>query len=211
MLRFTGKGRKIVFFLVSLYGIFVFSTSGNTTDSSQKNKPAYQIELMKAMESAIKGLEAVYEDKSLNREEKELKSIEFAKNFKYGPGNKDLLSVTTLKQDVVLNPYRPVLEGKSINDLTDPNDVSALRRINGIATEHQEGWIIYPWPRIDDKGLASRVAYVKVFEPLGWVLDVGIFIETVEAYEPPVFPGGTVLIEPLDLDLDGPESSASGT
>jgi len=209
MRRFTGKGRKIVFFLVSLYGIFVFATSGNTSDSSQKDKPAYQIKLMKTMESAIKGLEVIYEDKSLNREEKELKAIQFAKNFKYGPANKGRLSVTTLKQDVMLNPYKPSLEGKSLNDFTDPSDVSVFRRINGIAIEHQEGWFISPWPRLDDKGLASRVAYIKVFEPLGWVLDVGIFIETIEAYEPPVFPGGAVLVEPLDLD--GPESSASGT
>ena len=209
MRRFTGKGRKIVFFLVSLYGIFVFATSGNTADSSQKNKPAYQIKLMKTMESAIKGLEAIYEDKSLNREEKELKAIQFAKNFKYGPGNKDRLSVTTLKQDVMLNPYKPALEGKSLNDFTNPSDVSVLRRINGIATEHREGWFISPWPRLDEKGLASRVAYVKVFEPLGWVLDVGVFIETIEAYEPPVSPGGAVLFEPLDLD--GPEPPASGT
>lgn len=209
MRRFTGKGRKIVFFIVSLYGIFVFSTSGNTTDSSQKDKPAYQLELMKTMESAIKGLQAISEDKNLSREEKELKAIEFAKNFKYGPGNKDRLCIVTIKQDVLLNPYRPVLEGKSLNDFTDPSDVSVFRRINGIATEHREGWIISPWPRLDGKGLASRVAYVKVFEPLGWVLDVGLFIETIEAYEPPVFPGGAVLLE--TLDLDGPESPASGT
>ena len=209
MRRFTGKGRKIVFFLVSLYGIFVFSTSGNTTDSPQKDKPAYQVQLMKTMESAIKGLEAIYEDKSLNREEKELKAIQFAKNFKYGPGNKDRLSVTTLKQDVMLNPYKPSLEGKSLNDFKDPNDVSVFRRINGIAIEHQEGWIISPWPRLDDKGLSSRVAYVKVFEPLGWVIDVGLFIETIEAYEPPVSPGGAVFLDSIDLDAS--ESSASGT
>lgn len=209
MRRFTGKGRKIVFFLVSLYGIFVFSISGNTTDSSQKNKPAYQVELMKTMESAIKGLEAISEDKNLSREKKELKAIQFAKNFKYGPGNKDRLSVVTIKQDVMLNPYKPALEGKSLNDFTDPSDVSVFRKINRIATEHREGWIISRWPRPDGKGPASRVAYVKVFEPLGWVLDVGLFIETIEAYEPPVFPGGTVLLE--TLDLDGPESPASGT
>ena len=209
MRRFTGKGRKIVFFLVSLCGIFVFSTSGNTTDSPQKDKPAYQTKLMKTMESAVIGLQAISDDKSLNREEKELKAIQFAKNFKYGPGNKDRLCVTTIKQDVMLNPYRPALEGKTINDLKDPNDVSAFRRINGIATEHQEGWFISPWPRLGDKGLATRVAYIKVFEPLGWVLDVGFFIETIEAYEPPVSPGGAVLLEPLDLD--GPESPASGT
>lgn len=209
MRRFTGKGRKIVFFIVSLYGIFVFATSGNTAVSSQKDKPAYQIELMKTMDLAIKGLEAISQDKSLSREEKELKAIQFAKNFRYGPGNKDRLCVTTIKQDVMLNPYRPALEGKSLNDFTDPSDVSVFRRINGIATEHGEGWFISQWPRLDDQGLAPRVAYVKVFEPLGWVLDVGVFIETIEAYEPPVFPGGAVLFEPLDLD--GPESPASGT
>ncbi|NQT56378.1 MAG: cache domain-containing protein [Desulfobacteraceae bacterium] len=209
MRRFTGKGRKIVFFIVSLCGIFVFSTSGNTTDSPQKDKPAYQTKLMKTMESAIKGLEAIYTDKSLNHEKKELKAIQFAKNFKYGPGNKDRLSVTTLKQDVILNPYKPALEGKSLNDFRDPNDVSAFRRINGIATEHQEGWFISPWPRLDEKGLASRVSYVKIFEPLGWVLDVGFFIETIEAYEPPVSPGGAVFLD--SIDLDGPESPASGT
>ena len=209
MRRFTGKGKQIVVLLVSLYGVFVFSTSGNTADSPQKDKPPYQLELMKTMESAIKGLEAISEDKSLSREEKELNALEFIKNFKYGPGNKERLCVVTIKQDVILDPYRSVLEGENVNDFTNAHNVSVFRRIHGIATEHGEGWLISLWPRFGDKGLASRVAYVKLFEPLGWVLDVGLFIETIEGYEPPVFPGGAVLFEPLDLN--GPDAPASGT
>jgi len=82
---------------------------------------------------------------------------------------------------IVLHPAKPQLEGKILSDYKDPNGVYIFREAVRITNEKGEAALYYMWPKPGFDKPVSKVSYVKMYRPWGWVIGTGIYQDDVEA------------------------------
>ncbi|MDR3367639.1 methyl-accepting chemotaxis protein [Rhodoferax sp.] len=81
---------------------------------------------------------------------------------------------------MVMHPS-PKVEGQDVSGLKDPNgrlmsvDMDKMARANG------SGFVPYMWPKPGSQTPVDKVAYVKAFEPWGWIIGSGVYVDNVNA------------------------------
>lgn len=102
--------------------------------------------------------------------------------LRYGPGGKDYFWITDLHPRMVMHPYRPDLNGQDVSGFQDPKGNRVFVASVELVRARGEGYLEYVWQWKDDpQRLAPKQSYVRLFEPWGWVVGTGIYIEDVQA------------------------------
>lgn len=101
--------------------------------------------------------------------------------MKFGPERKDYFWITNYEPRMVVHPYRSDLDGKMLDDFTDPkgkhlfNDMVQAVKLNG------EGYVDYMWQWKDDAGtIIPKISYVKAFPEWKWIVGTGIYINDIK-------------------------------
>lgn len=104
------------------------------------------------------------------------------RNMRYGKDNKDYFWIIDMNHFVVLNPYRPDLEGKDWSQLHDPNGKYFIQEFVKTVKYYGAGYAEYMWQWKDDpKRIVPKISYIKGFEPWDWIIGTGVYIEDVQA------------------------------
>ena len=102
--------------------------------------------------------------------------------LRYGDGNKDYLWITDLRPTMVMHPYFPELEGRLLDQYTDSDGRLFFVEAVEIAKNDNEGYIHYMWPRQHNmEDSLPKLSYIRLFEPWGWVVGSGIYLDDVHA------------------------------
>jgi len=82
----------------------------------------------------------------------------------------------------ILYTDRPEMEGLNMLHLDNDEMKTVVAHILAIAKNEKEGFYDYSWQKTQSnvKELFRKIAYVKLFEPYGWVLGTGIYLEDIE-------------------------------
>ena len=101
--------------------------------------------------------------------------------IRYGEEAKDYFWITDMVPVMVMHPYRQDLNGLDVSDYTDPQGtrlfVEAIRAVQ----DGGDGYIDYWWQWKDDSTrIVPKLSYVKAFEPWGWIIGTGIYLEDVK-------------------------------
>ncbi|MBM4132100.1 methyl-accepting chemotaxis protein, partial [bacterium] len=78
---------------------------------------------------------------------------------------------------MVMHPYKPELEGKSLENTADPDGRYLFREMVAVCREKGEGVVRYRWPHPESTAPVAKLSYVKEFEPWGWIVGTGIYID----------------------------------
>lgn len=109
--------------------------------------------------------------------------------LRYGKESKDYFWITDLHPRMVMHPYRTELDGQDLSGFQDPKGNRVFVESVRLVQAHGEGYQEYVWQWKDDaRRLVPKQSYVRLFEPWGWVVGTGIYIEDVHA-EIAVFTG----------------------
>jgi len=101
-------------------------------------------------------------------------------NLRYGIDNKDYLWITDTIPVMIMHPYRQDLNGKDLSDFTDPLGKKLFVEIVHEVKHDGFGYVDYMWQWMDDSTrIVPKISYVKKFEPWGWIIGTGIYIEDV--------------------------------
>ncbi len=73
------------------------------------------------------------------------------------------------------------LEGKDQSGLTDPNGKKIILAIVETAKTRKVGYVDYVWKKPGSEKSDPKIAYVKLFEPWGWIIGSGVYTNDVEA------------------------------
>jgi PAS domain S-box-containing protein len=117
----------------------------------------------------------------LNRTEAQESAVDQIKTLRYGDELKDYFWLTDLHPTMLTHPYRPDLNGKDLTEVYDSQNKKLFVEMVNVVNEKGEGFVDYMWQWKDDSTrIVPKLSYVKKFEPWGWVIGTGIYIEDVK-------------------------------
>ncbi len=101
-------------------------------------------------------------------------------DMRYGPQQKDYFWITDTVPVMVVHPYRPSLVGANLTDYRDNQGKNFFVEIVEIVKENGDGFIDYKWQWKDDSlTVVPKLSYVKAYQPWGWIVGTGIYIDDV--------------------------------
>ena len=121
-------------------------------------------------------------DGQLSREDAQAAAIENIRRMRFGPQLKDYFWINDMHPHLIVHPYRPDLEGKDISGFADPNGKRLFVEFVKVVKANRAGYVDYEWQWKDDPSrIVPKISYVKGFEPWGWIIGTGIYVEDVRA------------------------------
>jgi len=89
--------------------------------------------------------------------------------------------INDLQQVVIAHPMKPEFEGQDKSDLADPTGKKLYQEMVRLARAEGGGFVDYYWPRGGSGEPIAKLSYVKLFEPWGWVIGTGLYLDDVDA------------------------------
>ncbi len=100
--------------------------------------------------------------------------------IRYGDDLKDYFWITDRHPVMIAHPYRPDLEGQDLTDFHDSGGKAIFVEFVQAVAANGESYVEYMWQWNDDSTrIVPKLSYVRLFEPWGWVIGTGIYIEDV--------------------------------
>jgi PAS domain S-box-containing protein len=102
-------------------------------------------------------------------------------SIRYGDEAKDYFWITDMDARMLMHPYRPELNGTNVSGYEDPQGTRLFAEAVEKVKESGDGYIDYWWQWKDDSTrIVPKLSYVKGFEPWGWIVATGIYLEDVK-------------------------------
>ncbi|GBG01388.1 hypothetical protein AZSI13_07150 [Azospira sp. I13] len=146
-----------------------------------RTETVLKAELKAQVDQAYQMAEAIYRQEKGKRPEREVRRLvaEALRPLRFFDG-RGYFFVDDLAGNCVLLPIAPQREGSSLLDNQDDTGHYIMRGLMD-AARHGEGYSRYRWyvPG-NDKEMADKIAYVRRFEPFGWIIGAGDYLYKME-------------------------------
>ncbi|MCP4689140.1 MAG: hypothetical protein GY859_13885, partial [Desulfobacterales bacterium] len=152
---------------------------------AQDDQAGYQKQLEKVMDEVFRVLESIKKKPDLSEEAKMRTALDFLRNVRWGPERKDYFWVNDTQGRMLMDPYIPSLEGKIMLGYEDPNGSRPFAEFVRIGEQKSEGFHEHQWPKYEGKTPVPKRSFVRIFEPWGWIIGTGVYVDVIEAYEDP--------------------------
>ncbi|MFH1844378.1 MAG: PAS domain S-box protein [bacterium] len=115
------------------------------------------------------------------RQQAQTEAARLINQLRYGPEAKDYFWINDLHHRMIMHPYRPDLEGLDLANFRDPDGTLLFQRFVECVAAEGEGYVEYLWQRHDDPDqIVPKLSFVKGFQPWGWILGTGMYLDDVE-------------------------------
>ncbi|MBI5919355.1 MAG: cache domain-containing protein, partial [Nitrosomonadales bacterium] len=135
---------------------FAVETAWGTVDNLGKAAAAGEITVAEAQKRAIAQLKVMRYD------------------------GKEYFWVNDMHPNMVMHPTKPELDGKDISGSQDPNGKALFVEMVSLVRAEGAGFVAYEWPRPDSEKPVPKVSYVKGYQPWGWVIGSGVYVDDVD-------------------------------
>lgn len=150
--------------------------------------PIFERSMMQEKQAAIRHvvelgwrLVASYDDQvhsgALSLEEAQKQAADRLSHLRYG--DNDYLWINDLYPRMVMHPFKPQLNGIDLTDNKDPNGKKLFVEMVKVCKQSGSGFVEYEWPKPGASKPAPKLSYVKLYQPWGWVLGSGIYVDDV--------------------------------
>ena len=89
--------------------------------------------------------------------------------------------VNDLSPRMILHPIKPELDGKDLTNEVDPTGKRLFMHFVEVAGRKGSGLVAYLWPKPGSREPVRKISFVKLFEPWGWVVGSGVYLDDLEA------------------------------
>uniref|UniRef100_A0A831UBC5 Methyl-accepting chemotaxis protein n=1 Tax=Geobacter metallireducens TaxID=28232 RepID=A0A831UBC5_GEOME len=112
-------------------------------------------------------------------EEAQRRAMEDIKDIRYR--GKEYFWINDLGPKMVMHPIKPELDGKDLSGNKDPRGKLLFMEFVKVCKEKGAGFVDYLWPMPGKSDPVPKVSYVKLYEPWGWIIGSGIYLDDVKA------------------------------
>ncbi|MDD4910777.1 MAG: methyl-accepting chemotaxis protein [Sideroxydans sp.] len=100
------------------------------------------------------------------------------KNMRYD--EKEYFWINDMQPRMVMHPTKPELDGKDLSESKDPSGKLLFMDMVGVVKASGAGFVQYMWPRPGSDHPIPKVSYVKGYQPWGWVIGSGVYVDDVD-------------------------------
>lgn len=119
---------------------------------------------------------------ALSVDEAKKRAVAHLRSIRYGAQGKDYFWINDMHPNIIMHPYRPELEGRDVTTYTDPSGKRLFVAFSDIVRRKGAGFVDYQWQWLDNPDkIVPKISYVKGFEPWGWVVGTGVYVEDVRS------------------------------
>jgi len=93
---------------------------------------------------------------------------------------KEYFWINDMTPRIVMHPIKPEMDGQDVSDYKDPSGNRLFVQFVDTVKKGGEGFVTYLWPKPGASEPVAKISYVKGFEPWGWVIGSGIYIDDVD-------------------------------
>jgi len=116
---------------------------------------------------------------TLTRDAAQKQALSAVRGLRYN--ETDYFWINDLTPVMVMHPTNPKLEGQNLSAIRDPNGFALFNEMVTIAKSKGAGMVDYLWPKPGAEAPVGKTSYVKLFEPWGWVIGSGVYVDDVQA------------------------------
>ncbi|MFJ7882913.1 methyl-accepting chemotaxis protein [Pseudomonas sp. NPDC096917] len=116
---------------------------------------------------------------ALSREAAQEQALKVISNLRYNQG--DYFWINDLRPYMVMHPTNPALDGKDLSAIKDPDGFAIFNEMAALAKSKGAGMMNYRWPKPGADAPVQKTSYVQLFEPWGWVIGSGVYIDDMQA------------------------------
>ena len=107
------------------------------------------------------------------------KAAERIGKLRYGSG--DYFWINDMGPKMVMHPVKPELNGQNLADNKDPNGKRLFMEMVDVVKRQGAGVVDYMWPKPGKDAPQPKLSYVAGFEPWGWIIGTGVYVDDLEA------------------------------
>jgi methyl-accepting chemotaxis protein len=89
--------------------------------------------------------------------------------------------INDVQPSMIMHPIKPELNGTSLRDFKDAKGKFLFNEMAAVVREGGEGYVDYFWGKPGQNGDFPKLSFVKLFEPWGWIVGTGIYIDDIDA------------------------------
>ena len=177
----TVQQRLMVIVAASLAGILLLAAvllAGMRSTMIEDRKNAARF----AVESAWGVVDAFHKRAlagELTDDEARKQAMNTLRTMRYN--GEDYFWINDFSPRMVMHPTKPELDGKDLSGSKDPNGKALFVEFVAVAKAGGAGFVDYQWPRPGADKPVDKVSYVRQFEPWGWIVGSGIYVDEVNA------------------------------
>ena len=116
---------------------------------------------------------------TLTREAAQKQALSAVRGLRYN--ETDYFWINDLTPVMIMHPTNPKLEGQNLSAIRDPNGFALFNEMVTIAKTKGAGMVNYLWPKPGADAPVGKTSYVKLFEPWGWIIGSGVYVDDVQA------------------------------
>lgn len=90
--------------------------------------------------------------------------------------------VTDLRPVLLSHPEARDLVGRNVGDFLDPDGLALFKEFVAVSGRQGGGVVYYKWPKPGERDPVRKLAYVRLFEPWGWVVGSGLYLDDIDLY-----------------------------
>ena len=138
----------------------------------------YNRELRNAVGQSLAMIAALDKDASLGDMPARMdRAKKIIRAMRFGAGGANYVFVSDLTNIALVNPAKPEIEGKDMTNEKDSKGKAMFQEFSNVCKERKCGFVTYLWPRPDSTEPAPKLTYVQLYEPWGWVVGCGTYLD----------------------------------
>ncbi|AVB19640.1 MULTISPECIES: methyl-accepting chemotaxis protein [Pseudomonas syringae group] len=169
---------------------------------AKSEKTMHVVQTASGILTFYQGLEAAG---SMTREAAQQQALKEIKGLRYSQN--DYFWINDLRPVMIMHPTNPKLEGQDISTIRDPDGFAVFNEMVALVKSKGAGMVNYRWPKPGASEPVKKTSYVQLFQPWGWILGSGVYVDDVAAefktqlWNAGLFIAGIVLVMVLMLVL----------
>lgn len=116
---------------------------------------------------------------TLTREQAQRQAMDAIRGLRYN--QTDYFWINDLRPVMIMHPANPKLVGQDLSGIKDPDGFQVFNEIVAVAKAKGAGLVNYRWPKPGASEAVQKTSYVTLFEPWGWIIGSGVYIDDVQA------------------------------
>jgi methyl-accepting chemotaxis protein len=144
-----------------------------------KEKKATVSYLVQAAVNQLASYQKQVDGGTISKEEAQKQAAERIAAIRYDENN--YLWINDLTPKMIMHPLKPELNGKNLSDNKDPHGKALFVEFAKVCKEKGKGFVDYAWSKPGNSDPEPKISYVELYQPWGWVVGTGIYVDDVDA------------------------------